>query len=65
MRTARYRYVEWADRGGTVVARELYDHQGDAAENQNVAGKPENAAVLDALARQMKAGWKGAVPPER
>ncbi len=62
MRTERYRYVEWADKGGQVVARELYDHEADPQENENIAGKAENAALLDRLARQLAAGWKGARP---
>jgi len=55
MRTDRYRYVEWRDKKGERVARELYDHEVDPQENQNVADKPENAALLERLAAQMKA----------
>jgi arylsulfatase A-like enzyme len=36
MRTNRYRYTEWQDKQGKVVARELYDHQTDPAETKNV-----------------------------
>ncbi|MFZ5829118.1 MAG: sulfatase [Planctomycetota bacterium] len=53
MRTPRYRYVEWKDKKGSVVARELYDHQSDPQENENVAAKPEYAATVAELARQM------------
>lgn len=62
MRTDRYRYVEWKNRQGELVARELYDHQLDPAENENLAVKPESQAVLDELGRQFKAGWRGALP---
>ncbi len=62
MRTDRYRYVEWIDREGKLVARELYDHQTDPEENQNLADRADQAQVLDQLARQFQAGWKGAVP---
>ncbi len=55
MRTDRYRYVEWRDKKGALVARELYDHASDPQENQNVADKPEHAALLAQLAAQMKA----------
>jgi arylsulfatase A-like enzyme len=55
MRTDRYRYVEWRDKKGELVARELYDHEADPQENQNVANLPENAALLEQLAAQMKA----------
>jgi len=55
IRTDRYRYVEWHDKSGKLVDRELYDHQTDPQENQNVAGKPENAMVVDRLAAELKA----------
>ena len=32
---------------------ELYDHQADPAENENLAVKPENQALLEQLAKQM------------
>ncbi|MBI5395073.1 MAG: sulfatase [Verrucomicrobia bacterium] len=62
MRTDRYRYVEWKDKKGEIVARELYDHQADPQENENVAGKPEHAKVIATLGAQVKAGWKAARP---
>lgn len=64
IRTDRYRYVEWRRRdGGQVVARELYDHQNDPAEDRNVAGQAENRAVVERLAKQLAAGWKDNAPP--
>jgi arylsulfatase A-like enzyme len=63
MRTDRYRYVEWRDRSSSdPVAHELYDHQTDPAENQNLAGREEHKALLAQLAAQLKAGWQGARP---
>jgi len=54
MRTERYRYVEWQDaKSGEVAARELYDHANDAGENENVAARPEQAALLQQLSAQM------------
>jgi iduronate 2-sulfatase len=55
IRTDRYRYVEWRDKSGKLADCELYDHQTDPQENQNVAGKAENEAVIDRLAAQLKA----------
>lgn len=55
MRTARYRYVEWLDREGKLAGRELYDHQTDPQENENVAEKPENKELIEKLAAQLKA----------
>jgi iduronate 2-sulfatase len=63
MRTDRYRYVEWRDRKSSeVVARELYDHENDPAENENVATRAANQELLTRLAAQLAAGWEGAKP---
>jgi arylsulfatase A-like enzyme len=63
MRTDRYRYVEWQDRQTRqVVAQELYDHQADPAENQNVAGLAENKELLSKLSSRLAGGWKAAKP---
>lgn len=44
VRTERYRYVRWSDRkSGQVVARELYDHKVDPAENRNIYEINENS----------------------
>ena len=55
MRTDRYRYVEWRNKKGDLAARELYDHQTDPQENENVADQPANAPVMERLARQLRA----------
>ncbi|MGH8017595.1 MAG: sulfatase/phosphatase domain-containing protein [Opitutaceae bacterium] len=61
METERWRYVEWRN-DGALVARELYDHQSDPEENQNLAGRPEHAAALVWLGKQLAAGWRAARP---
>jgi iduronate 2-sulfatase len=54
MRTDRYRYIEWVDRKTREIKeRELYDHQTDPSENQNVAGRPENVELLRTLNVQL------------
>jgi arylsulfatase A-like enzyme len=53
MRTDRYRYVEWRNKQGELVARELYDHQTDPQENENVAGVAAHAPVLERLAERL------------
>ena len=70
MRTDEYRYTEWvaydlpnfkAD-WSTVYARELYVYSSDPHEDVNVA---EVAAFQDlgqALSRQLRAGWRKALP---
>ena len=62
MRTDRYRYVEWQGKQGNIVATELYDHQNDPQENQNIADRPQSRAIVEQLSRQLKAGWRGAKP---
>ncbi len=63
LRTDRYRYVEWRNRQtGDVVATELYDHQVDPAENENVALRTANSELVKRLSEQLAAGWQGAVP---
>ena len=64
MRTARHRFVVWVGRDDhtKVDAIELYDHQTDPQENENIANRPENAALVETLMTQWKAGWRGAVP---
>jgi arylsulfatase A-like enzyme len=63
MRTARYRYTEWQQVDtGEVLARELYDHERDPQENVNVAAKPDQAKVVEMLAKKLAAGWREALP---
>lgn len=59
MRTERYRYVEWVDRAtGKVEARELYDHESDPAEDQNIADAAEHAELVGRLATQLRHGFQ-------
>lgn len=64
MRTDRYRLTVWVGRNdhSKIDAIELYDHQADPQENQNIAKRAENAALVEKLMTQWRAGWKGAVP---
>ena len=55
IRTNRYRHVEWHDKAGKLADRELYDHQTDPRENQNVADKPEDKAIIARLAAELAA----------
>lgn len=60
MRTDRYRLTRWMSRDGREAAIELYDHQLDPQENVNLAGRPENQALVKELTEKMKGGWKAA-----
>ena len=55
MRTDRYRFTRWLDRydHSKVIAVELYDHQNDPQENENIAGGEQNQAVVNQLTGQM------------
>lgn len=63
VRTQHFRYVEWQDNAsGRLLAAELYDHRTDANETQNLAPKPESAAILQQHAKILRAGWRDASP---
>ena len=52
LRTERYRYTEWGKDG--KGGNELYDHENDSAEMKNLAGKPEQAEVVEKLSKQLR-----------
>jgi len=62
MRTDRYRLVRWVDvrQPDKALAVELYDHQTDPDETENIA--TEKADVVKDLSARMNAGWKTARP---
>ena len=62
MRTERYRLVDWTVPGKDFHFYELYDHQNDPQENDNLAAQPQYQALLAELIRQQKAGWRAALP---
>jgi arylsulfatase A-like enzyme len=64
MRTDRYRFTVWVKRSNhaQVDAAELYDHQTDPQENQNLAQFPEHAALVKELMARWKKGWQAAKP---
>lgn len=60
MRTDRWRYTEWrtiAD--GTVMARELYDHDADPNETINLAGQPEYKTTVSSLSARLVQSFPG------
>ncbi|MDI1250247.1 MAG: sulfatase [Lacunisphaera sp.] len=66
MRTDRYRFTVWVDRKdhSKIDAIELYDHQGDPLENNNIARNPANTELVEKLMAQWRKGWPGALPPK-
>ena len=63
IRTKDFRYVEWVRKGTQkIVARELYDRKSDPHEQENVAYSVKNRERIENLSRQLKAGWRAALP---
>lgn len=62
MRTDRYRFTLWQDRrkSGKTLAVELYDHQNDPEENDNLAVQPEHAALVKSLSAELERHWRKA-----
>ena len=64
MRTDRYRFTAWVHRNdhSKIEAIELYDHETDPQENQNLANRSEHKTLVEKLTAQWRAGWKAAQP---
>ena len=59
VRSERWRYTEW---DGGEAGTELYDHDADPKELQNLAGDPRHAKTVEELKALLAGGWKGALP---
>ena len=54
MRTTEWRYTEWrAISDGSVMARELYDHNRDPTETRNVASRTEYLDLVNQLSKRL------------
>ncbi|HWA98786.1 MAG TPA: sulfatase [Pirellulales bacterium] len=63
LRTDRYRYTEWAKVDDhSTLGVELYDHEVDPDENVTLAGDPGRSELVTGLSRQLRAGWREALP---
>jgi arylsulfatase A-like enzyme len=67
IRTDRYRFTRWTPtaKPSEIAGLELYDHQSDPGENVNIAGRPENAQLVQQLSAQLDAGWHEARAPSQ
>ncbi|HEY0946670.1 MAG TPA: sulfatase [Opitutaceae bacterium] len=65
IRTERYRYSEWGERGADGV--QLYDLESDPGEHRNLAGWAEYAATQRTLASELhqRLPWVPGAPPAR
>lgn len=70
IKTRRYRYTLWlpfnhntekAD-WNITIAEELYNQEMDMEENSNVCSKEEYFQIKAELKRQLKYGWREALP---
>ena len=70
LRTLQHRYTEWVlfdtrnykPDWNYVVARELYDHQLDPAENMNIVDRSVLSDTVQTLSEQLRAGWRYSLP---
>ncbi|OGV67594.1 MAG: iduronate-2-sulfatase [Lentisphaerae bacterium RIFOXYA12_FULL_48_11] len=60
LRTPRWRYTEWNE---GQAGRELYDHDADKKEINNLAEKAEHAATVADLSKQLRAAVQATFPP--
>ncbi|MEM6843233.1 MAG: sulfatase [Bacteroidota bacterium] len=62
MRTDRYRFVQWHKRSASqnIVARELYDHQQDPNEMNNLAASSENRELISEMDSLFRAEYETA-----
>ncbi len=61
IRTETHRYIEWRDKlSGKVEERELYDHQTDPDENQNIATDPKQEDRITELSARIAKQFKPA-----
>jgi iduronate 2-sulfatase len=59
LRTARWRYTEW---GGGEKGRQLYDHDRDPQEMQNLAADPGHAGTVEDLSAQLRKAVAATLP---
>lgn len=60
LRTAKWRYNEW---DGGAKGRELYDHENDPQEQQNLVEDPAHAETVNELSQQLRAAVQASFPP--
>jgi arylsulfatase A-like enzyme len=60
-RTEQHRYVEWVDKKGNVLAKELYDYEKDPGESTNLADSAEHQELLASLASSLREEAEGSV----
>ena len=66
VRTARYRFTEWAPLNGDGPSEfELYDVENDPKEYDNLASTEGSDEIRQRLSRMLESGWQDAVPQDQ
>ena len=66
VRTARYRFTEWAPLNGDGPSEfELYDVENDPKEYDNLASTEGSEEIRQRLSRMLESGWQDAVPGDQ
>lgn len=65
IRTERFRLTRWESmlEPGRIEGLELYDHENDPGENENIAYEPASQELVADLSHKLDLGWRGALPP--
>ena len=65
IRTERFRLTRWESmlEPGRTEGLELYDHETDPGENQNIAYEAGSQGLVDELSEKLDLGWTAALPP--
>lgn len=61
MRTDRYRYTEWSEKGKDPMGVEMYDYKAEPEGNVNIANLPENKELAAKLSKMLHDGYKAAL----
>ncbi len=62
MRTHDYRYTEWRNNNGKVLAKEFYDYSTDPLEAKNLIEEKKYKNLIREHETLLKEGWKKALP---
>jgi arylsulfatase A-like enzyme len=58
-RTTRYRYTEWINKFGKMIATDLFDYEADPQESKNLSSDPAMADVIKQLAAALRKDGQG------
>jgi iduronate 2-sulfatase len=59
LRTPKWRYTEWDE---SKRGSELYDHEADPKELNNLAGSPDHQAIVEGLSKELRSAVSATYP---